>query len=148
MGPVCRNKNLSSVKPVISVFVVPGQSGWKDPSEEEYFSGCVVSGCVKVQNKKAGVYQGVEFRKVQVVAFGDVFELNHVDLSLYDSIPASGMLLIRCRTEPKLSRGAVGKFAEMELVLEKIQVLSSDPSSASQSTPPPTSSSTGRKSAA
>jgi hypothetical protein len=134
-GLISRNKNSTSVKPVISGFVLSGQTGWKDPTEEDVFAGCVVLGYVRVQQKRSGVYQGNEYRKVQVVSFGDVFEINHVTETLYDQLPDVGMIQIRCKTEPRLGRQGAGRVAELDLVLEVFKLVES----ASQAATPPTS---------
>jgi hypothetical protein len=140
-GTVLRNKNSVSVKPVISGFVLSGQPGWKDPTENDIFSGCVVTGYVRVQSKRSGVYSGNEYRKVQVMSFGDVFEINRIEESIFGTLPETGLIMIRCRTEPKLGRAGDGRIAEMDLVIEAFKP-ATDPLPTASSAP---ASGTGRK---
>jgi hypothetical protein len=138
-GSVTRNKNSVSVKPVIAGFVVSGQSGWKEPTEDDIFSGCIVLGFVRVQSKRSGVYSGNEYRKAQVVSFGDVFEFNRIEQTVYDQLPETGLIQIRCRTEPRLGRAGDGRIAEMDLLLDAFKLVE-----ATATAPPPPSSSSGR----
>jgi hypothetical protein len=135
-GSIIRNKNSASVKPVISGFVMSGQSGWKDPSESDVFSGCTVTGYVRVQSKRSGVYSGNDYRKIQVMSFGDVFEINRIDPAIFERLPDTGLILIRCRTEPRLGRAGDGRTAEMDLSLEMFKPVESE-----ATTSPPTASS-------
>jgi hypothetical protein len=139
-GTVSRNKNSASVKPVIAGFVSSGQSGWKEPTEDDIFSGCVVLGFVRVQQKRSGVYSGNEYRKIQVVSFGDVFELNHIDPLIFDQLPNTGLIQIRCKTEPRLGRVENGRVAELDLQLEAFKLVEATPA-----TPPPPSTGRDRK---
>jgi hypothetical protein len=134
-GTVLRNKNSVSVKPVILGFVLSGQSGWKDPTETDIFSGCVVTGYVRVQSKRSGVYSGNEYRKVQVMSFGDVFEINRIEESIFETLPETGLIMIRCRTEPRLGRVGDGRVSEMDLQLEAFKP-AADPSPTAASAPP------------
>jgi hypothetical protein len=143
-GSIVRNKNSASVKPVISGFVLSGQSGWKEPSETDVFAGCTVSGYVRIQSKRSGVYSGNEYRKVQVVSFGDVFELNRIEPALFEQLPDTGLILIRCRTEPRLGRTGEGRIAEMDMLLEMFKPVEAAPP-ASSSVPPTSASSSSRK---
>jgi hypothetical protein len=122
---------------VISGFVLSGQSGWKEPSETDVFAGCTVSGYVRIQSKRSGVYSGNEYRKVQVVSFGDVFELNRIEPALFEQLPDTGLILIRCRTEPRLGRNGDGRVAEMDMFLEVFKLVEATPQA--PSSVPPTS---------
>jgi hypothetical protein len=139
-GTIIRNKNPASVKPQIKNVSVSGQSGWKEPTESDFFSGCSVIGYVRVQNKRSGIYSGNAYSKVQVMSFGDVFELNHVPSDLFERLPESGMVLIRCHTEPRLGRTENSRVTELDLVLEAFKPVEvSSASQASQSSSPPSS---------
>jgi hypothetical protein len=139
-GTIIRNKNSASVKPQIKNVSVSGQSDWKEPSESDFFSGCSVVGYVRVQNKRSGVYSGNAYSKVQIMSFGDVFELNHVPADLFERLPESGMVLIRCHTEPRLGRTENSRVTELDLVLEAFKPVDlSSASQSSQSSSPPSS---------
>jgi hypothetical protein len=134
LGVISRNKNSISVRPVISSFVMSGQSGWKEPTESDVFSGCVVTGYVRVQQKRSGVYSGNEYRKIQIVSFGDVYEINRIEPAIFEQLPETGLILIRCLTEPKLSRLGNGRVAELDLILEQFKPV--EPMASAASTPP------------
>jgi hypothetical protein len=135
LGKLGRRKNTVFGVARIAVVAVPGDSNWKDPTEEEFLSGLVFTGWCMLSSKRSGSYAGNVFQKVQVAAFGETFEFANVSDKVYTTIPESVMFLVRGHAEPRISSVGDGvRGSDLALVLDAVRA---DPLPSIAPTAPP-----------
>jgi hypothetical protein len=122
-GKLARRKNTVFGVARINAVVVPSDSSWRDPTEDEFLAGLAFSGWCILANKRSGSYAGNVFQKMQVAAFGETFEFANVPDEVYNAIPENVMFLVRGRGEPRISSVGDGvRGSDLVLVLDNVKV--------------------------
>lgn len=138
-GRIVRSSDTSFVNAKIDSFVLQGQPGWKEPSDEELLTGFVVSGAVVYKGKRMNTYNGVTYRRCQFSVISDTFELSNLSQSVYDSLPDNtGMMIaVQLGCEVRLDRKESSRFTAVDLRLENFKVLAPDPARSERSSARP-----------
>lgn len=114
-GVLKRRKNsVEGLTGELQELITSGKPGWKAPTDTDFLSGLLFEGCGVVSRKMGGVYQGGEFRNIQVASLGCTLVFKRLEPSLFDQISEDAKAYFFGSLEPKVV--SVGTFVTDELV--------------------------------
>ena len=116
-GVVKRRKNsVEGLSGQLEQLTYAGKPGWKAPTDAEVLSGLRFAGHGVVSRKTSGVYQGNEFKNVQVASWGYTLVFKHFVGDIFEQIAEDSQSYFAGALDTKVVNA--GNFVTDELLPE------------------------------